>query len=330
MVRPHAGYPPGRGRAPAPRLARGAALARADRPGRGGTAGARAGDRPCDCWAARAFRRDRPGPGRGRRGPVDRQDRGRARRRSATGRPGTRIRAQARAPGGEWVAEVQARMARATGRLIREGAGTGVLIVSHGESIRRPWPGGWAWAIDRMDSLHVDPGSVSLLTITERGAELRAAQREAGVMAAHSKTSWRKRSSATGSKRSAPGFTTSTSRACAPRPTISSATIRASNAAAFADALPRDLGGRYRARHRLQRRLLQPRDEAARRRRACSGSTPTTATWPRPASPPRCSTRTSSSASSPSTTWRRWASGSTSSCSWACSTICAIRCWRWT
>ena len=84
-----------------------------------------------------------------------------------------RVRAQARAPGGEWVAEIQARMARATGRLIREGAGTGVLIVSHGDPIRLALTWRLGLGVDRMDSLHVDPGSISLLTITERGAELR-------------------------------------------------------------------------------------------------------------------------------------------------------------
>jgi probable phosphoglycerate mutase len=84
-----------------------------------------------------------------------------------------RVRAQARAPGGESMAEIQARMARATGRLIREGQGTGVLIVSHGDPIRLALTWRLGLGVDRMDGLHLDPGSVSLLTITERGAELR-------------------------------------------------------------------------------------------------------------------------------------------------------------
>jgi broad specificity phosphatase PhoE len=84
-----------------------------------------------------------------------------------------RVRAQARAPGGESMAEIQARMARATGRLIREGAGTGVLIVSHGDPIRLALTWRLGLGVDRMDSLHIDPGSISVLTITERGAELR-------------------------------------------------------------------------------------------------------------------------------------------------------------
>ena len=83
-----------------------------------------------------------------------------------------RVRAQARAPGGESMAEIQARMARATGRLIREGEGTGVVIVSHGDPIRLALIWRLGLGVDRIDSLHVDPGSVSLLKITERGAEL--------------------------------------------------------------------------------------------------------------------------------------------------------------
>ena len=84
-----------------------------------------------------------------------------------------RVRAQAKAPGGESLADIQARMARATGRLIREGEGTGVLVVSHGDPIRMALLWRLGLGVDRIDSLHVDPGSVSLLTITERGAQLR-------------------------------------------------------------------------------------------------------------------------------------------------------------
>ena len=84
-----------------------------------------------------------------------------------------RVRAQARAPGGETMAEIQARMARATERLIREGAGTGVLIVSHGDPIRLALTWRLGLGVDRMDCLRIDPGSLSVLTITERGAELR-------------------------------------------------------------------------------------------------------------------------------------------------------------
>jgi len=84
-----------------------------------------------------------------------------------------RVRAQARAPGGEALAEIQARMARATWRLIREGDGTGVVVVSHGDPIRMALIWRLGLGVDRIDSLHVDPGSVSLLKITERGAELR-------------------------------------------------------------------------------------------------------------------------------------------------------------
>jgi broad specificity phosphatase PhoE len=85
----------------------------------------------------------------------------------------SRVRAQAKAPGGESMAEIQARMARATGRLIREGAGTGVVIVSHGDPIKLALTWRLGLGVDRMDSLRIDPGSVSILTITERGAELR-------------------------------------------------------------------------------------------------------------------------------------------------------------
>jgi probable phosphoglycerate mutase len=84
-----------------------------------------------------------------------------------------RVRAQARAPGGESMADIQARMARATGRLIREGEGTGVLIVSHGDPIRLALTWRLGLGVDRMDCLHVDPGSLSVLTVTERGAQLR-------------------------------------------------------------------------------------------------------------------------------------------------------------
>ena len=49
--------------------------------------------------------------------------------------------------------------------------------------------------------------------------------------------------------------------------------------------------------------------------------------WPRPASPPRSPGSRSSSVSSRSTTWAASASGSTSSCFWAFSIICAIRSW---
>jgi broad specificity phosphatase PhoE len=83
-----------------------------------------------------------------------------------------RMRAQARAPGGESMAEIQARMARATGRLIREGEGRRIAIVSHGDPIRLALTWRLGLGVDRMDSLRIDPGSVSLLRITERGAEL--------------------------------------------------------------------------------------------------------------------------------------------------------------
>jgi probable phosphoglycerate mutase len=84
-----------------------------------------------------------------------------------------RVRAEAKAPGGESMAEIQARMARATGRLIREGAGTSVLIVSHGDPIRLALTWRLGLGVDRMDSLRLDPGSISVLTITSRGAVLR-------------------------------------------------------------------------------------------------------------------------------------------------------------
>ena len=86
----------------------------------------------------------------------------------------------------------------------------------------------------------------------------------------------------------------------------------------FAHALPGGPERAHRARHRLQRRLLRDRDEAARRRRGWSRSTPTPTTWRRPGSRPRSPAPRSSSASSRSTTWAGSASGSTSSCSWAC------------
>ena len=83
-----------------------------------------------------------------------------------------------------------------------------------------------------------------------------------------------------------------------------------------------------RARHRLQRRLLLDRDEAARRRARARHRL-------RRRLPGAGALRrrgdagsTSSSASSRSTTSARSASASTSCCSWACSTTCAIRCWR--
>lgn len=92
----------------------------------------------------------------------------------------SRVRAQARAPGGESMADIQARMARATERLIRARAGTGVVIVSHGDPIRLALTWRLGLGVDRMDGLHVDPGSVSRLTITERGAQLRLLNEKPG------------------------------------------------------------------------------------------------------------------------------------------------------
>ena len=62
------------------------------------------------------------------------------------------------------------------------------------------------------------------------------------------------------------GSTISTCRGARPRPTISSGDYPAVKWRRFADAIPADLTRQDRARHRLQRRLLFDRDEAARRR----------------------------------------------------------------
>jgi probable phosphoglycerate mutase len=83
------------------------------------------------------------------------------------------VRAQARAPGGESLAEVQARMARATERLIRERDGTGVAVVSHGDPIKLALCWRLGWGVDRMDHFDIAPGSVSALSISDRGAWLR-------------------------------------------------------------------------------------------------------------------------------------------------------------
>jgi probable phosphoglycerate mutase len=84
-----------------------------------------------------------------------------------------RVRAQAKAPGGESLAEVQARMARATERLIRERDGTGVVVVSHGDPIKLALCWRLGWGVDRIDHFDIEPGSISALSISDRGAYLR-------------------------------------------------------------------------------------------------------------------------------------------------------------
>ena len=140
-------------------------------------------------------------------------------------------------------------------------------------------------------------------------------------------SSSRRTKSAGGRGARARGSTTSTSAACGPRPTISSATIPR-EVAALRRTRSRPTSPGERARHRLQRRLLLDRDEAARRRRACSASTSTTLPGAgalrrrgdraRHRVPPAVGLRRR----------RRSASASTSCSSWACSTTCATRCSR--
>jgi probable phosphoglycerate mutase len=83
------------------------------------------------------------------------------------------VRAQAKAPHGESLAEVQARMARATERLIRERDGTCVVAVSHGDPIKLALCWRLGWGVDRIDHFDIAPASISALSISDRGAMLR-------------------------------------------------------------------------------------------------------------------------------------------------------------
>jgi probable phosphoglycerate mutase len=79
---------------------------------------------------------------------------------------------EARPPGGESIAEIQARVARALERVRRERDGRTVALVTHGDPIKALVAFVLGFALDRIESFDVDPASVSALVTGDWGSKL--------------------------------------------------------------------------------------------------------------------------------------------------------------
>jgi probable phosphoglycerate mutase len=79
---------------------------------------------------------------------------------------------QARPPGGETIAEIQARVARALERVRRDRDGQSVALVSHGDPIKALVAFTLGFALDRLEAFDVDPASVSTLVTGDWGSKL--------------------------------------------------------------------------------------------------------------------------------------------------------------
>ncbi len=81
-------------------------------------------------------------------------------------------RASARPPGGESMAEVQARTSRWLGLVRSLHPGGLVVAVSHADVIKAILAEALGWSLDRHDRLQIDPASVSRLVTAEWGAKV--------------------------------------------------------------------------------------------------------------------------------------------------------------
>lgn len=93
-----------------------------------------------------------------------------------SGEPGwdlwNRARATARAPGGEAMADVQARVARCLERLRRRHAGQTVAAVSHGDVIKAAVAAALGLSLDGLHRFEIAPASVSTLVVGDWGMKV--------------------------------------------------------------------------------------------------------------------------------------------------------------
>lgn len=92
-----------------------------------------------------------------------------------------RARGTARAPGGEAMAEVQARAGAFAARVAREHAGEAVALVSHCDVIRAMLAGYLGLALDRTLCFDVDPVSVSRVRVGDWGAHVLSINEELAI-----------------------------------------------------------------------------------------------------------------------------------------------------